>query len=162
MFLMENTIQPPSASKMCEVLAKARSYKLEGYWEGSSYRYHPCGVMRRNMLFVNDWNTNNYCSVWVHTMNPVQYMKWDNNPAHNGNPVPHPVEGERIKVYSSGRWLEDGPWQQAIVDVIVELETEIAVAAEKAKLEVAAKIAENDRKRRELLNAAAATFSTCE
>jgi hypothetical protein len=111
------------------------------------------------MLFVNDWNTNDYCRVWVHTMNPVKYMKWDTNPQYNGDPVPKPIEGERIEVYSSGRWCEEGPWQQAIVDIVVELEAEIVVAQELARQQANEVVVENECKKRELLEKAAATFA---
>ena len=119
----------PRAADFCHVLAQARHHKLTGYWSGSAYRHHPCGVIRRGIILCNEWSTFNYCyaSVILDPESPI--MKAGNDSWGHQDPHPRPERGGELKVYSSGSWSnEDGPWRTLIVGILADLRSEIADA----------------------------------
>lgn len=122
-------LEAPKASKFCNILAGAYTHALPGFWKGSVYRSHPCGVVRRGIIFTNEWNTNDYCSASVILDPAAKLIKGDNCPASSGNPYIRPERGGTLEVYGTGRWSrDDGPWRQIILEVLIDLEKEIAVA----------------------------------
>lgn len=123
----------PTADRFCDAIAKARTYKLAGVMSGSAFRCHPVFVFRRNILLCNEWNANGYCFAQVFTQHPVTFKLWCTDSCANGDPYPHPVSGEAVRVYSHGRWLEDGPWRAVILEILDELEAEIAAASDEAE-----------------------------
>lgn len=124
-----NAPQAPSSAYFCNVLAAARMYKLDGHWSGSAYQCHPCGVIRKGIIFCNEWNTNNYCYASVMSDPSEGLNSWcKNGRAMNGDPYPHPAKGSELKVYNTGSWRVDGEWQQVIVDTLEELENEVEEA----------------------------------
>ena len=123
----------PTAARFCDILAKARALKLPNVWSGSAYRDHPCGVIRKGIIFANKWSTFNYCYASVLTEPHSAIIPGSKSPAcMNCDPYPHPAIGEELQVYSTGNWLIEGPWQQVIMDVLDGLEIEI----EQAELEL--------------------------
>lgn len=126
---MENA---PKSSEFCDVLADARRHKLKGYWSGSAYRSHPCGVYRKGIIFTNNWSTFDYCSAEV-VLDPTSPMApQSHNPSGSGDPFLRPERGGTLRIYSDGQWQnEDGPWRKIVLDVIAELKLEIAEAEAK-------------------------------
>lgn len=100
-----NTEKLLRPSIFCGVLARARSARVRGWWDGSAYQSHPCGLLVGNMKLTNYWNVNDYCSVVIATTD-----KWRlgmNNPAVRGDPHPHPIDGSEVRVWSDGRWASE-------------------------------------------------------
>lgn len=120
--------EPPTFNRFCDAIAKARTHKLAGVMSGSAFRRHPVFVFRRNILLCNEWHVNGSCFAQVFTEHPVTFKPWCDDSCADGDPYPHPKSGEAVRVYSSGMWLEDGPWRAAILEILDELEAEIAVA----------------------------------
>jgi len=117
---------PPKASVFCSLLASARYAKLPGWWFGSIYRHHPCGMVVGPLILSNEWNTNNYCYASFMT-EPGAMTKPSNHPAsRGGDPHPHPVNGEEFQFYKSGRWVgEDGPWRALLLETIERIEVQL-------------------------------------
>ncbi len=124
--------EAPTANRFCDAIAKARIYKLRGMMEGSAFRSHPVFVFRRNILLCNEWHRDDLCFAQVFTHHPVTFKPWCNEPAAYGDPYPHPENGQAVRVYAHGRWLEEGPWRAAILEILDELEAEIAAASDEA------------------------------
>jgi len=133
--------EAPTARRFCDIIAKARHHKLAGAMSGSAFRDHPAFVFRRDILLCNQWHVNNYCFAQVFTKHPVAFKPWCNDPVAHGDPYPHPQNGEAVRVYAHGKWVADGPWCAAILEILDELEAEIAAVegaearASKAKAE---------------------------
>ena len=92
-------------STFCNVLARARSARVRGWWDGSAYQSHPCGLLVGNMKLTNYWNVNDYCSIVIATSD-----KWglgQKDPAMGGDPHPHPIDGTEVRVWWSGKWESD-------------------------------------------------------
>lgn len=124
-------VSAPESVRFCTTLAQAVRLNLPGRWSGSAYRHHPCGVVRRGLLFVNQWSMFNYCEVHAFTVHPVKFQTWCNDPRVHGDPIPHPVEGKALTVYLNGEWRgEDGPWRLDVLAVLDELDGEIKIALE--------------------------------
>lgn len=134
--LQQDSYEPPNYSEFNNLLAKARHFKLRGWWEGSSFRNHPCGVIRRNIILANMWNTHGYCygSVILDPTSPI--VRGMNAPASYGDPYPHPERGGELRVYWTGSWCEgEGPWKKIIYDILDDLRNEIAAAEIQAEAE---------------------------
>lgn len=119
--------EPPGARYFCDVVEAARRYKLLGYWEGSAYRDHPCGVIRGQLILASHWSTHSYCHASVMTQPEEGLKPWCNDSWAYGDPYPHPKKGGEIKIYWSGRWqFAEGPWQDETWKILMDLENEIA------------------------------------
>lgn len=119
----------PEAAVFCDLLASARRHKLPGYWEGSAYCHHPCGVVRRGIIYTNEWNTNNYCSAEVMLDPTSPLAPRCRNPRAYGDPSCRPERGGTLRVYSDGNWSkDDGPWRAEILRTLEDLRREIAEA----------------------------------
>jgi hypothetical protein len=113
-----NATQLLRPSTFCNVLARARSARARGWWDGSAYRSHPCGLLVGNMNLTNYWNVNDYCSIVIATSD-----KWKlgmDNPAVSGDPHPHPIDGTEVRVWSNGRW-ESEEFRVALEDRVVAI-----------------------------------------
>lgn len=155
-------IKAPDASRFCSILTSASHYKLPGSWIGSAYRYHPRGVIRRGIIFTNDWSSYNYCSARVildptsKITNPINMPE-----AHHNRATPEPETGGTLRVYWTGEWREDdGPWRQIILDVLAGLETEIASAKAVEADEMAEKIRQSAAARQNALEQARAALAS--
>lgn len=140
------TLEAPTSSRFCRILADARHFKLPGYWEGSAYRSHPCGVIRDGLILTNEWNVHDYCSAQV-MLDPTSPIKpIFNGSRYNGDPHAYPERGGTLTVYN-GTWSkDDGPWREKIVAMLADLEVEIAQARE-------IETAEKEAKEQEIKNA---------
>ena len=105
-------------TRFCNVLADARSANVRGSWEGSAYRSHPCGLIVGNMKLTNYWNVNDYCSIVLGTTD--KWRMGQNEPACHGDPHPHPIDGEEVRVWYSGRW-ESEEFRAALEDKVVAI-----------------------------------------
>lgn len=120
----------PTARYFRQTLADARLAKVRDRWSGSAFRCHPHGVFRRGILFADHWNVNDYCHAEVYVDPKARVVEGCNASAAYGDPWPKPSVGTTVTVYSSGRWEgPDGPWRQAIVEVLAELRREIDLHA---------------------------------
>lgn len=111
-----------------EILRLARDHKLPGSWSGSSYRYHPCGVIREGMLFINKWNTHGYCEIFICDNIETEWTDSGDYPRSSGDPVPKPVNGKLLEVFDTGTWKHEGPWVEKAIRILASLENEILLA----------------------------------
>lgn len=106
----QNTIEPPKSSDVIKFIADHPKK-----WSGDAYGYHPKGVIVDNILFVDEWNTNGYTSIYLAPENCEWIPAANSREASIGgseyNAIPRPKERELIKIYWSGSWsgvVEDG------------------------------------------------------
>lgn len=121
--------EAPAPDRFNNALAAARRHKLRGWWQGSAFRSHPCGVIRNGIIFANQWNTNGYCyaEVILDPTSPIRFGQ--NDPAVSGDPYPRPERGGTLRVYYTGQWSqEDGVWRDIILATLDDLEREISEA----------------------------------
>lgn len=108
-----------SASAFCDLVAASRATKFPGYWEGSAYRRHPCGVIQGAVKLTNEWTTSNGCEIAI-----TDGDGWSSNFCRdsfaNGNPHPKPLSGSEVIVWRSGRWASD-EFRAALEPTLVEL-----------------------------------------
>lgn len=152
---MKNDMEVRDAQDFCRTLSYARHYKLDGWWQGSAYDHHPCGVIRKGIIFCNEWCTFNYCSASV-ILNPKsKIIPPYNDPLGRGNPHPRPEDGGVLLIYSYGCWSQDdGPWRQIVVDVLSDLDHEIEIAEKIKKSEDEKKIEDFKSRHREAVEKA--------
>lgn len=103
-------INPP---KSTEVIEFVKNHPNK--WSGDAYRFHPKGVIVDNILFVDEWNTNNYSTIYLAPENcewiPAENSREASVGGSKYNAIPRPKDGELIKIYWSGSWsgvVEDG------------------------------------------------------
>jgi hypothetical protein len=91
--------------RFCQILARARSARVRGSWNGSAFRSHPCGLLVGNIKLANHWHVDDYCTITIGTID-----KWkagcDDSFSH-GDPFPRPIDGKEIIVWANGRWQKD-------------------------------------------------------
>ena len=130
-----------NAEAMCDLLNDARCSHFPGYWEGSAYRYHPCGIIVGTIKFTNHWNTNNYCDIII-----TDGTGWDRNicrsPAAYGNPYPKPIDGIAIPILGEGRWRTEVARENLEAQVL-------AILTQAAEFVQAASVAADQRRREE-------------
>lgn len=103
---METLTEMPKASLFCEILNSARVHKFPGYWEGSAFRDHPCGIIKETIKLTNNWSTYDYCSVQITDGSGWSDDYCRKSCAH-GNPHPKPIDGTAICVWRNGDWVND-------------------------------------------------------
>ena len=122
-------IDAPTASHFRNLVGSFRS--VQGAWTGEAYGYHPHGVIRRGIIFIDHHNVNDYCGASVILDPTAKIIPADNSRSASisgycDNAVPRPESGGVLTVYRDGQWVgEDGPWRKIIVDVLADLEREI-------------------------------------
>lgn len=126
-------------SRMCDMLSEARTLQARGWWEGSSYRDHPYGIVREGLIFENERRCASACEIRAMFKPDEPLGSWCNSPAAEGCPRPRPASGCQV-VWRNGRWLHDGPWVAKASRILHDLEDELA------ELRAAAKAA-SDKKR---------------
>jgi len=141
--------------KMCEILSSAFRYGIKGSWEGDAYRSHPCGMLSGDILFINERSTHKTCSIKVANEKGTAWKPADKGRSasisRNSYPYPKPLTGRLFTVWSSGRWVIEGPWQQIASDILFKIEADIKAAkdeSERRKLEAIE--AHEDKKAEEL------------
>lgn len=98
-----------SPSVMCNLLNAARCARFPGYWEGSAFRSHPCGIISGVIKFTNDWHCDDYCSI------AITDGEWSRDFCRDsrayGDPHPRATNGNAVSVWSgcgkSARWASE-------------------------------------------------------
>lgn len=133
-------IEPPSRARVNELTGSF--HKVPGAWSGTSYGYHPHGVVRKGIIFTDDHNTSGCCDVAV-MLEPESgliYPPTDADSSRYGSQSLariRPKSGGTLTVWQSGRWVgQDGPWRALIVKILDEIEVEVSALREKRKLEI--------------------------
>jgi len=137
--------KPPEVSRFNRIVSEAARLKLPGHWHASSHGFHPRGVIRRPYILTDRWNTNGYCSAHVLTVPDSELKQTCDWPTYSHSKTfPEPLEGDAIAIYDTGRWLEEGPWQEQLPQLLDALEAEVKKAQESEK---ATKDAEESRRK---------------
>ena len=127
----------------------ARAIKLKGVGEGSAYRSHPCWVRRGQFLIVDHWRTDNVCHISLITEPDAIVRAGSNDSWGSGNPFPFVDNGELVKIWDTGRWTMDGPWQADVLAMVEALEAEIKEARQKIEAEHVAEQQKREQEKRE-------------
>lgn len=117
-------VEAPSAARFCSTISAEK--RVAGYWSGSAFRHHPKGIFRERMVFTNEWNVNNYCSVAVATDPEAKLVLGCQESAAHGNPSPKMSSGDLVTVYRNGEWVSDGPWCEKIIRILDEVAAEVS------------------------------------
>jgi hypothetical protein len=88
----------------CNILSRARMHGFPGAWSGSSYRHHPCGIVRGTIKLTNDWHVDDICSIEITDGDGWDMRICTDSLSTRGNPEPQPINGRGVRVWSSGRW----------------------------------------------------------
>ena len=116
--------EAPTAAEFCRIIPGDK--RLPGYWSGSAFRHHPQGIFRDRMIFTNEWNVNNYCSVKVMTDPDARLVLGCQESAAHGDPSPSASSGDLLAVYHNGQWIADGPWCEKIIKILEDVKRETA------------------------------------
>lgn len=101
------------SEEFCNLLAQARQYKAPGWWDGSAFRSHPCGLVIDTIKLTNHWHVDNLCTIEI-----TDGAGWDaqgvcqDSFAH-GSPHPQPIEGGSLTVWRCARWA-DPQYEEAL------------------------------------------------
>lgn len=111
-----------SRSKFCWLLVETAHAGLNNC-SGSAYCCHPQCYRSDSgrVVLVNDWNTNDYCSVRVVDTPGATILRGANDSWGRGNPFPRASEGELVTVWNDGKWVKHGPWDDAVRETVAEL-----------------------------------------
>lgn len=157
-------IQPPDIGRVTRLTGSFHAVK--GAWSGTSYGYHPHGVVRRGIIFTDHHNTSGCCDARV-ILEPdsgLVFPPTDADSSRCGSQSKaciRPKSGETVLVWDSGRWVgPDGPWRKLICDILDELEPEVAAIQEARKLKEEAQRQEAQRKYDEQYAKAAAAIQS--
>lgn len=129
---------------LLSIIQRAVRAGVKGTWSGSSYRYHPSGLLRNGILFVDEHNTHNYSQISIAENPDAQWTRPGNHSCSEGDPKPRPIDCRIIDVYWTGTWRKEGPWQPKIM---AELEL---IRKETEEREIEIKKAERKKKAKEL------------
>jgi hypothetical protein len=121
-----------SSHEFCNLLAKARQYKAPGYWEGSAFRSHPCGLIVGTIKLTNFWHTDNLCSIEITDGAGWNVKDICREPCANGDPHPRAIEGTALKVWRTGQWT-DAVYEEQLRTRILAILTSAAEHIEKAE-----------------------------
>ncbi len=86
---------------MCNLLNQARCTRFPGYWEGSAFRSHPCGIIVGTIKFTNDWHCDDYCSIAI-TDGDGWSRDFHRESRTHGDPHPRALNGSAVGVWSGG------------------------------------------------------------
>lgn len=127
----------------CDLLAAARRRRVPGWWEGSAYRSHPCGLVVDTILFTNFWHVDNISSIEI-----TDGLGWDvagvhKAPRFHGDPHPKPIEGGALRVWWCGRW-SDAQYEEAlrprVLEILTSVAEQVAVADQDEEVRLAADV----------------------
>ena len=91
-----------SAHVFCQLMADARTYRHPLYWEGSSFRSHPVGVIAGVVRLANHWHVDQLCTVYI-TGKGWNLNVCQDSRAH-GDSYPRAIDGNEIQVWRCGAW----------------------------------------------------------
>jgi hypothetical protein len=95
-----------NSAEFCRLVSQARQYRAKGWWDGSAFRRHPCGLVVDTVKLTNYWNVDDLCDIQI-----TDGAGWDtrgvcrDSLAH-GDPHPKPIEGGALQVWRCGRWAD--------------------------------------------------------
>jgi hypothetical protein len=121
-----------SADIFCNLTSAARSRKFPGYWEGSAFRRHPCGVIEGVIKLTNHWHVDNHCDVQITDGEGWNRSVCQDSFGH-GDPYPSVLgTGSVLIVWRSGQWV-DPEYQAALEPKLLDLLTRMARHIEAAE-----------------------------
>jgi hypothetical protein len=147
-----------SAYLFCNLTSAARSRKFPGYWEGSAFRRHPCGVIEGVIKLTNHWHVDNHCDVQI-----TDGSGWDRRVSQDSfgydSPHPKPIGGTSVTVWSGGQWSRED-FRQALepklLDLLTRMAQHVAEAEERERIAQEEANAKRAAERRALEEAAIA------
>lgn len=156
---MKTEIPPPTSDQVNHLIGSFHA--VNGAWSGTSYGYHPHGVVRRGIIFTDHHNIRGCADakVILEPESGLIYPLNDSDSSRCGSKSLasiRPKSGGTVTVWDSGRWVgPDGPWRKLIVEILDELDQEVAalIAAKEAKDE--AERSQRERKYNEQFEKAA-------
>lgn len=104
---------------------------VAGQWKGDAYNYHPHGVVRRPMIYIDHHNTHGYTDAYVMTdpnaeFYPITSGRDASISSHSQPVTPTPKSGELVLIWTSGHWVgPDGPWRAAMLKHMADIRSEI-------------------------------------
>lgn len=143
-------IEPPDPDRVKELIGSFHA--VEGAWNGTSYGYHPHGVVRRGIIFTDHHNVSGShdAQVILEPESGLIYPPTDADSSRCGcksKACIRPKSGGTVLVYRNGRWQgPDGPWRKLICEILDELEPEVEGLREARRLEIEAQKQERQRK----------------
>lgn len=102
-----------NARAFCDLLAEARHCKAPGWWDGSSYRSHPCGLVADTIKFTNFWHVDNMCSIEITDGLGWGVANVSQDSFGHRSPHPAPIEGAALRVWWCGQWA-DAAYKEAL------------------------------------------------
>lgn len=148
-----------NARAFCDLLAEARHRKAPGWWDGSSYRSHPCGLVADTIKFTNFWHVDNMCSIEITDGLGWGVANVSQDSFGHRSPHPAPIEGAALRVWWCGQWA-DAAYKEALRPRVLEILTaaaaHIAAASEAEEAERLVRLAEKEAARRDAVRVALA------
>jgi hypothetical protein len=151
-----------SSDAFCKLTAAARFRKFPGYWQGSAFRRHPCGVIAGAIKLTNHWHVDNSCAISITSGDA--WTRPDNDSFGHGDPYPRPANGGEVTVWECGKWRSD-EFRNALEPKVLDLLTRMAAhvtQAEAAEQEAEAQRREKAAVARRELKLAAISRATGE
>jgi hypothetical protein len=120
-------------SVFCKVLADARQYKAPGWWDGSAFRCHPCGIIDGTIKMTNHWHCDDLGDIKI-----TDGEGWNRSVSQDsfghGSPHPAPIGGRGITVWDCSRWASP-EYEEALKPRILEILIAAITHIERAKSE---------------------------
>lgn len=91
----------------CDILNEARNTGAEGWWHGSAFQCHPCGLISGTIMMHNDWTIYNSCGIKITDGEGWSTSVISTDSRYRGNPYPEQVNGKVVRVWSSGTWKNE-------------------------------------------------------
>jgi hypothetical protein len=142
-------------NKLYDILKEIQQYKgankytVKNFWSGDSFRSWKNGIYREGILFINEGNSYDNCTIKV-ASNPIgKLILGCQNSCANGDPHPTLSEGEFIIVWKDGKWLIEGGWQKKASRILYDLEIEIETIKQNIKNIKIQEVIEAENKRNE-------------
>lgn len=129
-----------SSAAFCNLVAAARVCRFPGYWEGSAFRRHPCGVIEGAIKLTNHWHVDDHCDIAISS--GTGWTRPANDSFGHGDPHPRPINGGEVVVWRCGQWKTE-EFRAALEPKVLALLTCMAEHVERA--EAAAQAAEAER-----------------
>lgn len=94
-----------NSAEFCNLLYQARQYRASGWWDGSAFRRHPCGLIVDTIKLTNHWHVDDLCTIEI-----TDGAGWNRNVCQDsfahGDPHPRPIEGGELQVWRCGCWAD--------------------------------------------------------
>jgi hypothetical protein len=148
-----------NSAEFCSLLSQARQHRASGWWEGSAFRRHPCGLVVDTIKLTNHWHVDALCDIAV-----TDGAGWDTRGvcldsfAH-GDPHPRPIEGGALHVWRCGQWadpLYEKQLKTRLLAILTAAAEHVEQAQERERAEHESARAEAAVKHRQLAAAALA------